>query len=287
MTAAASLMATLRDELLGESWGVSHRVLKGAVDVSRLLTSADIDGWLDASLLKWPYFTLLKHGEQPPLTSYTSVRDVIGQKHGGFPDPAAIRRYLDQGASLKLNQPSDWHRPTRALARELEEFLPVAVASYVFWTPAEQRGMLPHRDAAHVVAIQLEGRKEWHLYAEPAQIGADAGLDVNSSRPTHVFTMEPGDVLYLPHGWPHDAIAKDGASLHLTFTLTEPTPEDLVEALLQHFLEQEHDLVHRFHARPLEARTREVRAALLAQAKNLEGARWTQTALEMKREAIG
>ena len=60
-----------------------------------------------------------------------------------------------------------------------------------------------------------------------------------------------------------------------------------MEALLQRFFEEEHELMHRFHVRPLEARTHEVRAALLEQAKSLEGARWTRTALEMKREAIG
>ncbi|MFF4102611.1 JmjC domain-containing protein [Streptomyces sp. NPDC001903] len=287
MTAAASLTATLRDRLLEDAWGVSHRILKNAVDVSDLLGSADIERWLDASLLKWPYFTLLKHGEVPPVTSYTSVRDVIGQKREGFPDPVAVRRHMERGATLKLNQLQDWHRQTRDIARGLEEFLPVAANSYVFWTPDESRGMLPHRDAAHVVAIQLEGRKEWHLYAEPDQVGAGAGLDVDASRPTHVFTMEPGDVLYLPHGWPHDAVAVDGPSLHLTFTLTDPTPENLVEAFLQRFLEDEPELVHHFHQRPLDERTSAVRAALYEQAKTLDGARWTRTAVESMREAIG
>lgn len=287
MTAAASLTATLRDRLLGDAWGVSHRILRNAVDTSDLLGSADIEGWLDASLLRWPYFTLLKHGEVPPVTSYTSVRDVIGQKRDGYPNPAAVRRHMERGATLKLNQIGDWHRPTREVSRGLEEFLTAAVNSYVFWTPEDSRGMLPHRDAAHVIAIQLEGRKEWHLYAEPEQVGAGAGLDVDSSRPTHVFTLEPGDVLYLPHGWPHDAVARDGSSLHLTFTLTEPTPESLVEAFLQRFLEDEEELVHHFHQRGLEERTAQVRTALLQQAEKLDSGAWAQTAVDTMRKAIG
>jgi hypothetical protein len=32
-------------------------------------------------------------------------------------------------------------------------------------------------------------------------------------------TMRPGDVLYLPRGWYHDALAKDGPSLHVTFSV--------------------------------------------------------------------
>lgn len=288
MTVATPLPAALTGRLLGDAaWGVSHRVEKQAVDPSGLLTSDGIRRLLDASLLKWPYFTLLKHGEVPTVSSYTTKRDVIGHKVAGFADPGAIGRHMEGGASLKLNQVGDWHRPTRDIARQLEEMLPVAVNSYIFWTPEESRGMLPHRDAAHVLVIQLEGRKEWHLYAEPDQIGASAGLDVDAVRPTHVFTLEPGDVLYLPHGWPHDAVARGGDSLHLTFTLTEPTPEDLVDALLRRFLDDEHNLVHHFHTRPLPARTSEVRSALTEQAKTLDGAHWVRTALETMREAIG
>lgn len=288
MTAATPLPAALTGRLLGDtSWGVAHRVERQAVDPSALLTSDTVRRLLDASLLKWPYFTLLKHGEVPTVSSYTTKRDVIGHKVAGFADSRAIGRHMAGGASLKLNQIGDWHRPTRDIARQLEEILPVAVNSYVFWTPEESRGMLPHRDAAHVLAIQLEGRKEWHLYAEPDQVGASAGLDVDADRPTHVFTLEPGDVLYLPHGWPHDAVARGGDSLHLTFTLTEPTPEDLVDALLRRFLDDEHNLVHHFHTRPLRARTGEVRSALTERARTLDGDRWARTALQTMREAIG
>ncbi|MYY04308.1 MULTISPECIES: cupin domain-containing protein [unclassified Streptomyces] len=288
MSTANVLSAAVREELLGEAtWGLRHHLARGAVDPSLLLSSADIEARLDASLLKWPYFTLLKSGESPPASSYTTVRDVIGHKVGGFPDPVAIRRLMAGGASLKLNQVADWHRPTRELARSLGEQTDCAANSYIFWTPGAQQGMLPHRDAAHVLAIQIEGRKEWHLHAAPGQIGAQAGLDVDSSSPTHVFTMEPGDVLYLPHGWPHDAVALDGGSMHLTFTLTGPTPENLVDAVLRRFLDKEEDLVHHFHTRALDARTSEVRAALVRTVAELDGPSWTRTALDSMRTEIG
>ncbi|MGW5126944.1 JmjC domain-containing protein [Streptomyces sp. NPDC004069] len=151
--------------------------------------------------------------------------------------------------------------------------------------PPESRGMLPHRDASHVVAVQLEGRKEWQLYAEDDQVRSSAGLDVDADRPSHTFVLEPGDVLYLPHGWPHDAVARDGDSLHLTFTLTEPTPDDLLEALGAYVLDHNWELAHRFHATTLEERTANVREALLAAA--LDDDTWAQTALRPQREVTG
>jgi hypothetical protein len=288
MSTATVWPAALTGRLFQDAvWGVSHHVEKQALNPGGLLTVEGVRRLLDASLLKWPYFTLLKHGEVPTVSSYTVQRDVIGHKVAGFADPGAVARHMAGGATLKLNQVADWHRPTRDLAGQLEDLLPVAVNSYLFWTPEESRGMLPHRDAAHVLVVQLEGCKEWHLYAAPEQIGASAGLDVDAARPSHVFTLEPGDVMYLPHGWPHDAIARGGDSMHLTFTLTEPTPEDLIDAFLRRFVEDENNLVHHFHTRALAARTSEVRAALSAQASTLDGACWTRTALETMREAIG
>ena len=45
--------------------------------------------------------------------------------------------------------------------------------------------------------------------------------------------MTPGDVLYLPRGQYHDALASDGASLHLSFGIGRATVLDFVSVLSQ------------------------------------------------------
>lgn len=261
-------------------------VWERAVDPTGFISTAEIDQRLDASLLRWPYFTVLRNGEQPASHTYTTTRDVIGQKRSGFPDAVEIRRLMADGASLKLNQISDWHRPTRDIRYALEKILPVVATSYAFWTPAERNGMRPHRDAAHVVVIQLEGQKEWHLYGRPDQAVSTAGLDVDTSSSTHTFILEPGDVLYLPHGQAHDALARYGNSLHLTFTLSEPTPEDLLDALLTRFSAQYIDLVHRHHALTLERKSEQVRIALASEVNRFDTEEWLSSALAAMREAM-
>ncbi|WP_328891879.1 JmjC domain-containing protein [Streptomyces sp. NBC_00316] len=283
-----SLVDVLRGEgVFADAWNKEFKIFRGAVDPEDYLSSSFIEDKLEASLLRWPYFSVLRHGAVPPESAYTITRDVIGHKRPGFADAAAIRRLMAAGGTLKLNQLSDWHRPTRELVEQFEAAAPVAVASYVFWTPPESRGMLPHRDASHVVAVQLEGRKEWQLYADDGQVRSSAGLDVDADRPSHTFVLEPGDVLYLPHGWPHDAIARDGDSLHLTFTLAEPTPDDLLEALGKYVLDNDWELAHRFHATTLEERTDNVREALLAVADAIDDDTWAQAALRPQREVTG
>ncbi|MGO7215262.1 JmjC domain-containing protein [Rhizobium ruizarguesonis] len=234
---------------------------------------------LEASLLRWPYFTVLQDGRSPSPAKYTSSRDVIGQKRDGFPNAKAIRSYIAAGATLKLNDLGDWSRVTRELVRDIEVCLNVAATSYAFLTPKDNRGMMPHRDAAHVFALQIEGTKEWHLYENNPDNPSKAGLDIDNLQPAEVIELDAGDVLYLPHGIPHDAVARDGQSFHLTVTACEPSPEDLLEGLLQAFQRDYADLVTRHHTRSLADKCAEVRDGLLQLARADGPDRWLHDAI--------
>jgi ribosomal protein L16 Arg81 hydroxylase len=222
-------------DLVGSFWNREHGLFKGAVPADGLITEDDIQDMLDAGLLRWPYFTLLKQGQQPEVTAFTATRNVAGHHVKGFADAVKVRELLADGATMKMSQLEDWHAPIRGLMDEIEARLPAELKAYVFYTPCDNTGMLPHRDGSHVLALQLAGAKEWTIYDAPDQVDSRPGLDVDPDSRSHTFVMEPGDVLYLPHGFPHVATARGGTSLHLTLTITEPAPADLVEALLTTF----------------------------------------------------
>src|SRR5690606_36663792 len=44
--------------------------------------------------------------------------------------------------------------------------------------------------------------------------------------------LEPGDVLYIPRGWIHEAKTEDGSSLHVTFGIHAPTGRDLLRTAI-------------------------------------------------------
>ena len=48
----------------------------------------------------------------------------------------------------------------------------------------------------------------------------------------HDITLQAGDTLYLPRGWPHEATAADADSLHVTVGLHPPTRIDALRAAL-------------------------------------------------------
>ena len=73
--------------------------------------------------------------------------------------------------------------------------------------------------------MQLEGTKRWRLYDRPdAATCPSADRTTEFGRhdlgaPTQELVLSPGDLLYLPRGVVHEALAQtEGHSLHLTFS---------------------------------------------------------------------
>jgi ribosomal protein L16 Arg81 hydroxylase len=249
-------------DLPGVYWNKKHGLFKQASPVDDLIDESAIQSILDTGLLRWPYFTLLKEGRQPELTAFTTTRSVAGQRVKGFADAQQVRKHLAAGATMKLSQLEDWHLPIRNLMREIEARLHAELKAYVFYTPCDSTGMLPHRDGSHVLAVQIAGAKEWRVSDSPDQIDARPGLNVDVNSHTDSFVMEPGDVLYLPHGLPHVATARGGTSLHLTYTITEPTPLALIESLMTTFTAAADQLPAREYQLKLEDKAEVVTKAL-------------------------
>jgi hypothetical protein len=216
--------------------GSEPLLLCGAAPVDALPGIDRIDELVDGSLLRWPYFTVLKEGIRADKQAIVESRWVGGQPVGGFMNASGVRQALADGATLRLSAVSDWDGVTRDQARELAGLWPALIKSFMFFTPAGERGMLPHRDPSRVIVIQIAGEKEWTLYDAPETRNSRAGVDIDPGSAIDTFTVYPGDVLYLPHAYPHAATALDALSLHVTFTITEPTPGQLVRALIRDWL---------------------------------------------------
>ncbi|MEI8195599.1 MAG: cupin domain-containing protein, partial [Phycisphaerae bacterium] len=87
------------------------------------------------------------------------------------------------------------------------------------------------------------GEKRWNIYgnraANPiaplAHGGGEAQALIDAARGplAGTVTMRPGDLLYLPRGVYHDALATDGASLHVTFALAPHSGEGVLKLLGQ------------------------------------------------------
>ena len=86
-----------------------------------------------------------------------------------------------------------------------------------FLTPAGQRGAT-HSDPTDVYVIQLEGTKRWQIWPTPQVRRPGDDKDSFPSLPDPVLdlSLQPGDVLYIPHNTPHRASAEGSVSLYVT-----------------------------------------------------------------------
>jgi bifunctional lysine-specific demethylase and histidyl-hydroxylase NO66 len=202
-----------------------------------LLSPADAERVVCETGIRVPAFRLVKEGAQLPLSTYT---EDIRWRPGSFSGAALVDRVADEfarGATLVL-QALQLYWPAAALyCRDLEKQLGCPVQANAYQTPVAARGFAVHHDTHDVFVLQVAGRKRWRVYQPVVELplkdqrwSPDLG---DPGEPIHDFTLEAGDTLYLPRGWPHEATTSDDESLHITVGLHPQTRLDALRAALE------------------------------------------------------
>jgi len=158
------------------------------------------------------------------------------------PDGARVMGLLRKGASLVANEIDSFTPGLSALASVLEETLSAKVQANLYCSWQAHQAFDSHFDTHDVYAIQLEGEKLWHIYEGCLDnpISHPAFNDMPQSqheqqkgRLEAEIVMRPGDVMYLPRGHYHDAIAVTGDSMHVTFGATAVIGLDFLNTLME------------------------------------------------------
>ncbi len=138
------------------------------------------------------------------------------------------------------------HRALAEFCRLLESEVGHPVQANAYYTPRAAQGLPVHHDTHDVLCLQVAGEKRWLVY-EPVlelplkdqryrpELGAagETVLDV---------VLRPGDTLYLPRGWLHEALTSETDSLHLTIGINTYTRLDAVRAALEECAREEVEL---------------------------------------------
>lgn len=130
-------------------------------------------------------------------------------RHGPFgpadlPTPRKPRwTLLVQGLDLHLDA-------AHALMQQFR-FVPDARLDDVMVSFATDGGGVgPHLDSYDVFLLQIQGRRRWRIgRVRQPQLQPGVPLKILTNfEPEHEWTLEPGDMLYLPPRWGHDGIAE-------------------------------------------------------------------------------
>src|SRR3954470_7948753 len=96
-------------------------------------------------------------------------------------------------------------------------------------------GVGPHFDSYDVFLLQGPGRRRWQIsHQSDLRLKEDAPLKLlRKFRPEQEWTLDPGDMLYLPPGWAHDGVAID-ACMTYSIGFRAPAWHDLAVEFLRH-----------------------------------------------------
>ena len=199
-----------------------------------ILSREDAESIVTSTAVRAPAFRLVREGAQIPLDSYT---EDIPWRPGSLTRTARVdevARLFEAGASIVLQALHiHWH-PAALYCRALEAALGCPVQANAYYTPDSAQGFAVHHDTHDVLILQVAGEKLWRVYEPvlelPLKTQRWSPALGEPGAPRQEFDLKAGDTLYLPRGWPHEALTSEQSSLHLTIGLHPYTRLDAVRA---------------------------------------------------------
>jgi ribosomal protein L16 Arg81 hydroxylase len=161
------------------------------------------------------------------------------------PDPDKVKDFLRRGATLIADDIDHLNPGLTAFAHAMERDLGGQVQGNLYLSSRRRQGFAAHFDTHDVYAVHVEGTKTWHVYegraADPIAhpMFRSYGQEYHDKAKGGLLMevhMEPGDLLYLPRGQYHDAIADEGGAVHVAFGVTYVIGLDVVSTLYERMM---------------------------------------------------
>jgi bifunctional lysine-specific demethylase and histidyl-hydroxylase MINA len=239
-------MASLFDSLLApldaetffrDTFGRQHLHVKGSPERSAaIMTLAGLNSLMSMTSVWSPQTLKLFVDRNPvPVPDYCARSLALGGEVLR-PDPDLVQDWIGKGASVILNDIDALAPGVRALANELQETTGGRSQANLYFSMAQRQAFGPHCDVHEVFAVHCHGEKVWNIYENredtpinhPSFQFGDKERERRAGKVAEQVTMRPGDLLYIPRGRYHDALASQNGALHIAFGVTLPKALDLL-----------------------------------------------------------
>jgi bifunctional lysine-specific demethylase and histidyl-hydroxylase MINA len=223
--------------------------LKGRPDkFAEVMTWVKLGDLLSQATI-WSQSSLLLVLDKKPIAAASYCASAPGRDGGQVmrPDPGKVQEYLRRGATLIANDVDHLNVGMTAFAHAMEQALGGKVQGNLYLSSRRRQGFAAHFDTHDVYAVHVEGTKTWHVYegraADPIAhlMFKSYGQEHHDKAKGELLMdvhMEPGDLLYLPRGQYHDAIADEGGAVHIAFGITYPIGLDIVTMLFERMMRE-------------------------------------------------
>ena len=184
---------------------------------------------LSTQTLQFPQLQLSKAGTSLPSSLYTDSSNTVAPGH--------VSEQFKNGATIILSQAQKLHAPLLNLCRQMQRLFFMPCQTNTYYSPAGMQGFNPHYDTHDVFILQVKGRKTFRFYSERTMHPTSNhkfDKDVHKvGEETERIELSAGDLLYIPKGVVHDAVAHtDEPSLHITLGVYPVLYRDLLHELI-------------------------------------------------------
>lgn len=231
------------EDFTGTMAGKPHLYIPGPDDKFSNVASWEMVNRLleRTSLWNSRLLTLAKDGPTFDAEQYCQADTDIDGHAIMRPVPSLIRKHLKDGATLVLNHADTLTPELAAVSSCLQLQFSAQIKCNIYCSWQENQGFATHFDGRDVFVLHIAGKKSWNLY--------DGFYELPMGDSPYIFRlgheenerlkgncierleMTPGDLLYIPRGQYHDAIASSDASLHLTFGLVPMMGINLIDMI--------------------------------------------------------
>lgn len=222
-----------------ESFQQQFAVIRGddPTRFSYLMPWSSLNDVLRHHTLAPPRIRLMLNGAMVPSSSYIRSEKELGAFRTYAPrlrEPE-FTELLGCGATLVLDTVDALHEPIMLLAQRFETTfqVPINVNLYAGWRSTP--GFNLHWDDHDVFILQVAGRKQWTVYGPTTLYPIEHNKQTDSQPSGIPFwsgLVTAGDLLYIPRGWWHSAVALEEPTLHLTVGLERRTGLDVAKWLI-------------------------------------------------------
>jgi ribosomal protein L16 Arg81 hydroxylase len=202
-----------------------------------LFSLDDLDKWLASARNEESNSVLVTspEGAESGAKSYRPREITIDKLYEAF----------SKGHSIVLNQLESSWPPLFPLVKGLGSLFCGDIGVNLYLTPRGSRAFPVHTDGHDVFVLQVHGEKVWrlhelrdltmmHLQYVKELVYPPSWTKTRTETPLLAeLVLKAGDILYIPRGMPHCAVARDETSLHLTLSVVPLYWMDFVKAAVE------------------------------------------------------
>lgn len=206
---------------------ILHIARNDASFYHNILTSEEISTFLDRQDIFYPSVRMVENGSEIPQSRYTKNQVPIGHhKKDGVVDTEKAFALFNSGSTFVIQAGQRYFGNLSRCCLALSNHFGSPVQANLYITPQKSVGFNPHWDTHDVFVLQIAGTKTWKLYGfekELPTVNQKFSSKNYQKAPLHTIQLKPGDFLYVPRGYVHDAMAEDGISAHVTIGILSYT----------------------------------------------------------------